>query len=171
MDNNNWMQLFAEGAEGGTEGTPVEGGAAAPAAESGTQAHWQRVDQTYDGIVREAESLRELFPDLDLRREARNELFCNLLRGGADGPLRPGAHAAARYDTESFSVEEPLDPERLARALAALSPRGARGQIRVDTNFRETLIYSAFPAWGRMPQHEQRRKSLICESYRGRVPR
>ena len=68
MDNNNWMQLFAEGAEGGTEGTPVEGGAAAPAAESGTQAHWQRVDQIYDGIVREAESLRELFPDLDLRR-------------------------------------------------------------------------------------------------------
>lgn len=84
MDNNNWMQLFAEGAEGGTEGTPVEGGAAAPAAESGTQAHWQRVDQIYDGIVREAESLRELFPDLDLRRESRNELFCNLLRGGAD---------------------------------------------------------------------------------------
>ena len=47
-------------------------------------ASWQRVDQIYDGIVREAESLRELFPDLDLRREARNELFCNLLRGGAD---------------------------------------------------------------------------------------
>ena len=86
MDNNNWMQLFAEGAEGGAEGTPeaAEGGAAAPAAESGTQAHWQRVNQIYDGIVREAESLRELFPDLDLRREARNELFCGLLRGGAD---------------------------------------------------------------------------------------
>ena len=81
MDNNNWMQLFAEGAEGGTEGTPVEGGAAAPAAESGTQAHWQRVDQIYDGIVREAESLlrRELSARLP---EA--ELFCNLLRGGAD---------------------------------------------------------------------------------------
>lgn len=55
-----------------------------------------------------------------------------LLRGGADGPLRPPAHAAARYDTESFSVAEPLDPERLARALAALSPPllRAKGLLR-----------------------------------------
>ena len=112
MDNNNWMQLFAEGAEGGTEGTPAEGGAAAPAAESGTQAHWQRVDQIYDGIVREAESLRELFPDLDLRRESRNELFCNLLRGGADvESAYCGAHfrellpAAMAYAAEYTRVQ------------------------------------------------------------------
>jgi hypothetical protein len=36
---------------------------------------------------------------------------------------------------------------------------------------RKALIYSVLPAWGRMPQHEQKRKSLIRESHRGRVPR
>ncbi|MDD4966113.1 hypothetical protein [Halothiobacillus sp.] len=36
---------------------------------------------------------------------------------------------------------------------------------------REALIYSVLPAWGRMPQHEQRHKSLIRERHRGRVPR
>ena len=86
MNNENWMQLFAEGAEGAAEGTPgaQEGGETAPAAESQTQAHWQRVNQIYDGIVQEAEGLRELFPDFDIRREARNKLFCSLLRSGAD---------------------------------------------------------------------------------------
>lgn len=87
MDNNNWMQLFAEGAEGGAEGTPEaeqSGVAAEQAPQSQTQAHWQWVNQIYDGIVQEAEGLRELFPDFDIRREARNKLFCSLLRSGAD---------------------------------------------------------------------------------------
>ena len=29
------------------------------------------------------------------------------------------------------------------------------GRWKVAAYFRETLIYSAFPDWGRMPQHEQ----------------
>ena len=53
-------------------------------------------------------------------------------RGGLGARIRPDAHAAARYDTESFLVEELLDPERLARALAALSPPllRAKGLVR-----------------------------------------
>lgn len=49
---------------------------------------------------------------------------------GLDGPtvlglqarLRPPAHATARYDTHALTIDAPLDPQRLADALAALSP-------------------------------------------------
>jgi hypothetical protein len=36
---------------------------------------------------------------------------------------------------------------------------------------RETLNYSVFPVWGRMPQREQRRQSLIRGVRCGHVPR
>ncbi|MGC9008120.1 MAG: hypothetical protein ACP5IY_03450, partial [Halothiobacillaceae bacterium] len=38
-------------------------------------------------------------------------------------------------------------------------------------HLRETLNNSAFPVWGRMPQREQRRKSLIRGVRRGHAPR
>lgn len=87
---NDWIQLFAEGTQG-DGGAPAQGAAPAEgtapeqqAEESPARAHWQQVDRIYDGMVAQAEDLREVFPDFDLRREAQNRLFCSLLRAGAD---------------------------------------------------------------------------------------
>ncbi|HMN83027.1 MAG TPA: GTP-binding protein [Burkholderiaceae bacterium] len=44
------------------------------------------------------------------------------LLGSAAGTLRPPAHATARYDTAAFTVPAPVDPPRLAAALARLAP-------------------------------------------------
>ena len=46
----------------------------------------------------------------------------NRLLGGAAGALRAPAHASARYDTAAFTVAAPVDPQRLADALARLAP-------------------------------------------------
>lgn len=81
---NDWIQLFAEGAEGGGSAPAQEAAPEQQGEESPSRAHWQQVDRIYDGMVTQAESLRELFPDFDLRREAQNRLFCTLLRAGAD---------------------------------------------------------------------------------------
>lgn len=51
---------------------------------------------------------------------------------GVGASLRPPAHAAARYDSEAFPVDDLVDPQRLADALAALSPTlvRAKGLVR-----------------------------------------
>ena len=41
---------------------------------------------------------------------------------GVQARLRPPAHATAQYDTEALTIDAPLHPQRLAEALAALSP-------------------------------------------------
>lgn len=51
-----------------------------------------------------------------------------LLGASNDGRLRPPAHAAARFETATFGIDAPVDPQRLARALAALTPALARAK-------------------------------------------
>lgn len=50
-----------------------------------------------------------------------------LLRPGG-GALRPPAHVSARFDTGTFDVDPPVDPHRLAAALAAMTPPLARAK-------------------------------------------
>jgi G3E family GTPase len=47
--------------------------------------------------------------------------------------LRASAHAAARYDSEAFEVTQPVDAQRLADALVALSPPLVRAKGLVPT--------------------------------------
>jgi G3E family GTPase len=42
--------------------------------------------------------------------------------------LQPPPHVTARFDSEAFSVEHPVDPQRLAAALAALAPTLVRAK-------------------------------------------
>jgi G3E family GTPase len=51
-----------------------------------------------------------------------------LLRTAPDGRLRPPAHAAARFETATFEIDAPVDPQRLAAALAGLTPALARAK-------------------------------------------
>ena len=51
-----------------------------------------------------------------------------LLRAGGSGSLRPPAHVTARFDTATFDVDAPVDPHRLAAALAAVTPTLARAK-------------------------------------------
>lgn len=53
---------------------------------------------------------------------AADEPGSGRLLGRATGALRPPAHAAARYDSAAFTVPGPVDPPRLAAALACLAP-------------------------------------------------
>lgn len=64
--------------------------------------------------------------------EFERALCSGLLTARADASLRPQPHVIARYDTEAFAVEGVVDPQRLARALAALSAPllRAKGVVR-----------------------------------------
>lgn len=110
---SDWLQRFAQ-----EEGVPAEqtGAEQTDAGEqtADSREHWQQVDRIYDGILAQAEGLRELFPDFDLRREAGNPVFCALLREGEDVEgaflganfrrLLPAAMAyAARYTRDRLA--------------------------------------------------------------------
>ena len=108
-----WLQRFAEGT---AEGTAAEGGGAAAAAEgtdglveqqaeevqaqpeqpedSLTREHWQQVERIYQGWRSEAEALKQLFPDFDIRRELEDERFAGMLLAGVDmGSAYQALHA------------------------------------------------------------------------------
>lgn len=55
------------------------------------------------------------------------------LRTGSGGALRPPAHGVARFDTDAFEVDAPVDARRLAAALAATTPPLARAKGLVRT--------------------------------------
>ncbi|MGM9604443.1 MAG: hypothetical protein ACI3XG_05200, partial [Faecousia sp.] len=95
-----WLQLFAQGAEGGAEGTPAEGGQEAglleqqpeqqpeqpqvPKRDPLVQQHWQRVDRIYNDWMAQAKELQQLFPDFDIRRELADARFAGMLLSGVD---------------------------------------------------------------------------------------
>lgn len=57
----------------------------APAVDAGlVRRHWARVDRIYAGWIRQAEQVKQLFPEFDLREEMKNPRFARLIRGGVD---------------------------------------------------------------------------------------
>lgn len=95
-----WLQLFAQGAEGGAEGTPAEGNQEAglleqqpeeqtkqpeaPKRNPLVQQHWQRVDRIYNNWMAQAEELQQLFPDFNIRKELTDARFAGMLLSGVD---------------------------------------------------------------------------------------
>lgn len=86
-----WLQRFAEGNEGGGEGeasSPQEG--AGPLEQRPQEdnpmvrTHWQRVDRIYTDWMEQAEALKQLFPDFDIRQELLDQRFQKMLLGGVD---------------------------------------------------------------------------------------
>ena len=83
MNKHHWLQLFAD--DGGeAPGTAAE---ASPAAR-----HWQQVEEIYERMMQQAETLREVFPDFDLRQELQNQTFAQAL---GCGMTPEGAYLAA----------------------------------------------------------------------------
>lgn len=126
--HENWLQLFAEGAEGGegdgasAEAAKQEQGTARP-----TDAHWQQVNRIYDGILQEAESLRELFPDFDIRRELQDQRFAGMLRCGMDLQSAYQAVHASEILPAAMAFGAQYAKEQLASALAGPSRPGENG--------------------------------------------
>lgn len=132
-----WLQRFAQGAEGGAEGSE-----AAPAEAPGTQEqpslperqeevqreaprepdpmverHWRRVDAIYDGWMAQARELEQIFPGFDLRRELGDERFAGMLLSGVDmasayQALHAGEILPAAMEYAARTVEN-----RLAQAM------------------------------------------------------
>ena len=100
MKTGMWLQLFAEDIP--AEAVPVETaaqvqeapeetvqepetGAEAPAVDAGlVRRHWAQVDRIYGQWMRQAEQVKQLFPEFDLASEMKNPRFARLIRGGAD---------------------------------------------------------------------------------------
>ena len=132
-----WLQRFAQGAEGASEGA-----AASQAEAQGTedqaslleqqrenqipqeappdplvQHHWRRVDAIYDGWMAQARELEQLFPGFDLRRELGDERFAGMLLSGVDmasayQALHAGEILPAAMEYAARTVEN-----RLAQAM------------------------------------------------------
>lgn len=94
MNKRHWLQLFADdGGESPAQapeevpGTPAEASPPDPAAR-----HWQQVEEIYERMMQQAETLREVFPDFDLRQELQNQTFAQAL---GCGMTPEGAYLAA----------------------------------------------------------------------------
>ena len=100
MKTGMWLQLFAEDIP--LDAAPVETAEAvqevpeetvqepeavpeAPAVDAGlVRRHWAQVDRIYGQWMRQAEQVKQLFPEFDLASEMKNPRFARLIRGGAD---------------------------------------------------------------------------------------
>ena len=76
------LQRFAQGGEGGEGAQTAEGCTAEKAAENPSREHWQQVDKIYGEYLHQAEGLRELFPDFDVRREMQDQRFARMVSCG-----------------------------------------------------------------------------------------
>ena len=128
MDKD-WIQLFAEGAEGNgeAEASPEnqDNGLLEQQAEETEQRdplvveHWRRVDRIYQDWMEQAEGLKQLFPDFDIRQEMTDERFQRMLLGGVDissayQALHAGEILPAAMEYAARTVEA-----RLAEAIRA----------------------------------------------------
>ena len=78
MNKHHWLQLFAD--DGGEAPAQAPEEAPGTTAEASPAArHWQRVDEIYGRMMQQAETLREVFPDFDLRQELQNPTFAQAL--------------------------------------------------------------------------------------------
>ena len=100
MKTGMWLQLFAEDipAEAAVVETAAEveeapeeavqepeTAAEAPVVDAGlVRRHWAQVDRIYGQWMRQAEQVKQLFPEFDLASEMKNPRFARLIRGGAD---------------------------------------------------------------------------------------
>ena len=94
-----WLQRFSDGAsEGGAsdagqapglleqqpEQAPEQEHPEAPERDPLVQQHWQRVDRIYNDWMAQAEELKQLFPDFDIRQELADSRFSGMLLSGVD---------------------------------------------------------------------------------------
>lgn len=124
MNKHHWLQLFAE--DGGGE-APAEVPAEVPAEAPGTQAeasppdptarHWQRVDEIYGRMMQQAETLREVFPDFDLRLELQNPTFAQALGCGMTPESAYLAVHAAQILPAAMAYGAQYAREQLASSL------------------------------------------------------
>ena len=128
MDKD-WIQRFAQGAEGNGEAEASsenqDNGLLEQQAEETEQRdplvaeHWRRVDRIYQDWMDQAEELKQLFPDFDIRQELADERFQGMLLGGVDissayQALHAGEILPAAMEYAARTVEA-----RLAASLRA----------------------------------------------------
>ena len=92
--NKNWMQLFAEGAEGNGEAEASVNDQEDCLLEQQAEEiqepdplvveHWRRVDGIYRDWMDQGEQLKQLFPDFDFREELSDPRFSGMLLAGVD---------------------------------------------------------------------------------------
>ena len=121
------LQLFAEGAEGEAGDTAPEAGAETAEVPSPAAAHWQRVDRIYEGLMQKAESLREVFPDFDIRRELQNPTFALAMRCGMEPEGAYLAAHAAEILPAAMAYGAQYAREQLAASMMGGSRPGENG--------------------------------------------
>lgn len=123
---NDWLQLFSQG-EAGAEGGAGEAPEAGAAEQSPAAEHWQRVEALYDGLMQQAESLREVFPDFDIRRELQNPDFALALRCGLGIEGAYFSTHAAEILPAAMAYGAQYAREQLAASLMGGSRPGENG--------------------------------------------
>lgn len=146
------LQLFAEGAEGDgaaagdgaaeTEGQDaerlleqqpetMEDTAPEPQPDRGlVDRHWQGVEQIYQALADQADGLKQLYPDFDLRTEMRDPRFAGMLRCGVD--MRSAYHALHSDEILPAAMQYAAKTveQRLAGAMLTRRERPAENGLR-----------------------------------------
>lgn len=81
--------------------------------------HWAGVDRIYDRLNREAEQLKELFPEFDLRSQLADARFVRMLRAGVDFRTAYQALHSEQILPAAMEYAARATEQRLASALRA----------------------------------------------------
>lgn len=101
---------------------------------------WQ-VQQHYDGLVRQGEELKRLFPGFDLEQELRNPVFLKMTSPAMNIPVEDAYFAVHRQElqTACMQVAAQKTAEKLSNAIRAGTQRpqenGTSAQAACVTSF------------------------------------
>lgn len=118
MNKHHWLQLFADdGGEAPAQAPEEAPGTAAEASPTPAARHWQQVEEIYERMMQQAETLREVFPDFDLRQELQNQTFAQALGCGMTPESAYLAAHAAEILPAAMAYGAQYAREQLASSL------------------------------------------------------
>ncbi len=91
--------------------------------------HWQGVERIYRALERQAQELKQLYPDLDIGSELRDPRFSRMLRCGVDMRSAYQAIHAAQIIPAAMQFAARRAAEQLASSMGSFSGRPAENGL------------------------------------------
>ncbi len=91
--------------------------------------HWQGVERIYRALERQAQELKQLYPDLDIGNELRDPRFSRMLRCGVDMRSAYQAIHAAQIIPAAMQFAARRAAEQLASSMGSFSGRPAENGL------------------------------------------
>ena len=119
----------------------------------------------YDGLLRQAEALREQFPDFNLSRELENPLFLRLTAPGVGVSLEDAFYTVHRRQLQQAAVE--VTAQRTAQSITNAIRSGAQRPLENGTGSHAPAVTAFDYRNATRQQREALKKAIRAAGARG----